>query len=83
MEATTEEENETAQLVEPSKKHSGEKLQADMPKRVKTKDGVRTDLGAAVHSTAMEQETNTPRKTCDKGDSQDVDHTSTSGKGEE
>ena len=50
-----------------------------MPKRVKTEDEVMTDLGAAVHLTAMEQETKTPRKTCDKGDPQDVDHTSISG----
>ena len=76
-------ENETAQLAEPSKKHPGDELQADMPKWVKTEDSVRTDLGAAVHPTAMEQETNTPRKTCDKGDSQDVDHTSMSGQGKE
>ena len=76
--------NETSKLEELSKKHPGDKLQAAMPtKRVKTKDGVRTDLDATAHSAAMEQETNTPRKTCDKGYSQDVDRTSTFGQGEE
>ena len=82
-EARTKEESGTAQLEESSKKHPGDELQAAMPKRAKTEDGVRSDLGAAVHSTAMEQETNTPRKICVKGDSQDVDHTSTSGQGKE
>ena len=84
MEARTKGENGTAQLEESSKKHPGDELQAAMPtKRVKTEDGVRIDLAATVHSAAMGQETNTPHKTCDKRDSQYVDHISMSGQGEE
>ena len=83
MEARTEEENKAIQLTEPIKKHPGGALQADIPKRAKTEDEITTESGAAVHPTEIEQETKTPRKTCDKGDSQGVDHTSTPGQGEE
>ena len=79
MAARTGEENKAIQLVEPRKKHPGDVLQADIPKRTKTEDEIRTESGAAVLPTEMEQETKTNRKTCDKGGSQDVDHTSTSG----
>ena len=70
--------NETAQLEELSEIHVQGTNSKRSSKRVKT-----SDLGAIVHSLAMEQETYTSRKTCDKGDPQDVDHTSTSGQGEE
>ena len=42
-----------------------------------------SESDAAAHSTEMEQEPKTTRKTCDKGDSQDMDHALTSGQGRE
>ena len=83
MEAMPEEGDNTIQQTEPNKKHSGDALQADIPKRPKTEEEITNESGAAAHSTEMEQEPKTTRKTCDKGDSQDVDHTSTSGQGTE
>ena len=77
MEARTEEENKRIQLAESSKKHPGSALQADIPKRAKTEDEITTESSAAIHPTEMEQGTKSPRKTRDKGDSRDVDHTST------
>ena len=77
-EARTTEVNETAKLEELSEIHVQKTNSKRSSKRLTT-----SDLSATVHSVAMEQETNTHRKTCDKGDSQDVDHTSTSGQSEE
>ena len=42
-----------------------------------------SESDAAAHSTKMKQEPKTTRKTCDKGDSQDIDHALTSGQGKE
>ena len=83
MEERPEERGDTIQHAEPNKKHPGDALQADIPKRPKTEDETTEESGATVLPTEMEQETETPRKTCDKEDSQDVDHTSTPGQGEE
>ena len=70
--------NKTAQLKELSEIHIQGTSSKRPSKRLKT-----SDLGATVHSLVMEQETNTPHKTCDKRDSQYVDHISMSGQGEE
>ena len=78
-----EEGENTIQHAEPNKKHPGDALQEDIPKQPKTEDKITKESGATVRPTEREQETKTPHKTCDKGDSQDVDHTSTSGQGEE
>ena len=64
--------------------HPGEELKATTKTEwVQAGGGVEADLGATVRRTARNEEANTPRKTWDEGDSQSVDHTSTSRHGEE
>ena len=71
-------------MEELNKIHPWEELEAAIKTEwVQTKDGVRADLGATVWSMTRKEEANIPRKTWDKGDSQSVDHTSTSRQGEE
>ena len=83
-EARMMERNETSQLEELGEISPWEKLEAAMKTEwVQTKGDVRADLGATVCSVARKEEANTPRKTWDKGDSQSMDHTSTSRQGEE
>ena len=79
----SEEENETVQQEGPSKKHPGDALQADMVKRPKTEEETNSERWAAAHSTKMEQKATTTRKTCDKEDSQELNHTATSRQGME
>ena len=79
----SEEENETVHQEGPSKKHPGDALQADMVKRPKTEEGTEGERGAAAHSTKMKQKATTTRKTCDKGDSQALNHFATSRQGTE
>ena len=64
--------------------HTGEELKAAAKTEwVQTEGSVEADRGATVRRIARNEEDNTPRKTWDEGDSQSVDHTSTSRQGEE
>ena len=59
--------------------HPGKELKATTKTEwVQAGGGVEADLGATVRRTARNEEANTPRNTWDEGDSQSVDHTSTS-----
>ena len=83
-EARTTERNETFQLEELEEIHPWEELKAAIKTEwVQTEGDVKADYGATVRRITRNEETNTPRKTLDKGDSQSVDHTSTSRQGEE
>ena len=73
----------TVQQIEPNKKHPGDALQADILKRPKTEEETKSERFAAAHPTEMEQEATTTRKTRDKGDSQELNHTATSRQGTE
>ena len=77
----SEEGDNTVQQIEPNKKHPGDTLQADTPKRPKTEEETKSEKGDATHSTEMKQEATTTRKICDKGDSQELNHTSMLGQG--
>ena len=64
--------------------HPWEELEAAIKTEwVQTEGGVKADLGATIRCVARNEESNKLRKTWDKGDSQSVDHTSTSRQGEE
>ena len=54
MKERTEEGDNTIQHVEPNKKHPGDALQADIPKRPKTEKETTEESGAAVLPTEME-----------------------------
>ena len=83
VETRSEEGDNTVQQIEPNRKHPGDTLQADTPKRPKTEEETKSERGDATHSTEMKQEATTTRKTCDKGDSQELNHTATSRQGTE
>ena len=83
METILEEESNTVQQEEPSKKHPGDALQADILKRPKFEEEAKSERVTAAHLTEMKQEVTTTRKTCDKGDSQELNHTATSRQGTE
>ena len=82
-ETMTDKGDNTILQTKPSKKHSGDDLQDDMLKPPKTEEDLTSESDAVAHSTEMEQEPKTTRKTCDKGDSQDMDHALTSGQDRE
>ena len=83
-EARTTERNETLQPEVLEETHPWEELEATIKTEwVQTEGGVKADLGATVRCVTRNEESNKPRKTWDEGDSQSVDHTSTSRQGEE
>ena len=77
--ARTTEKNETFQPEVLKETHPEEDLEASTKTEwVQAEGGVEADFGATVRRTARNEEANTPRKIWDEGDSQSVDHTSTS-----
>ena len=82
MEARTEEGDNTIQQAEPSKKHPGDALQADIPKKPKTEEEITKEVVLPPIPQKWNKKQKQPVRPV-TGDSQDVDLTSTSGQGKE